>query len=403
MKILLPSVKASMKPMNLPISLARSRLAVAFFFAVAGLTFSSWAVRTPYLQEKLQLAKLDWGFLLLCPVASSFTATLLANFLIGRYSSRKITLIGANLVVLAIVLIGMAPSILLLAGAFLVFGAGLGLLDIAMNDQAIALERYYGRSIMSSFHGIFSVGAMVGALIGGLAAKMAISPAFHLAGIACLLAWGCWLCSSALLSANQVVSDEIKEEMEVPLIVLPSGKLWIVGAIAAAAVFIEGAMTDWSALFLKNMQAAEGVAALGLAAFTGTMAVGRLVGDKWIDLVGRVSAIWIGGSGAALGLLMALMSKQVVIAIIGFTVAGLGVSVLFPCLLSLAVKNKDTTTTPSAAIAAVAMMGYVSMLVGPPLIGFLAHLVGLQLAFVALLIAALTIMCLVIFIKNDNP
>lgn len=391
-----------MKPVKLSMSLARSRLAIAFFFAVAGLAFSSWAVRTPYLQEKLQLAKLDWGFLLLCPVASSFTATLLANVLIGRFSSRNITLVGAGLVLLAIVFIGLAPSIVLLAGAFLVFGAGLGLLDIAMNDQAVALEQYYGRSIMSSFHGIFSVGAMLGALLGGLAAKLAIIPAYHLAGVACLLALGCWLCSSALLSANQVISDEIKEDMEVPLIVLPSGKLWIVGAIAAAAVFIEGAMTDWSALFLKNMQATEGMAALGLAAFTGVMAVGRLVGDKWIDLVGRISAIWIGGICATLGLLMALVSKLVVVAIMGFTIAGLGVSILFPCLLSLAVKTKEANTTSSAAIAAVAMMGYVSMLVGPPMIGFLAHLIGLQLAFVALLIAALAIMCLVGFIKNKE-
>lgn len=381
--------------------LSRLRISIAFFFCVAGMSFSSWAVRTPFIQEKLQLTKMDWGFLLLCPVISSFVATLLSSFLIGRFSSKRTTIISAYMVVLAVFLIGLAPSIWALGGAFIVFGAGMGLIDISMNDQAAALERLYQRSIMSSFHGIFSVGAMLGSLLGGLLAKLAITPEYHLAIVAVLLAIGIFINRKHLLSSTDNITDEIKAETKVPLIVIPKGRLWLLGSVASAAVFVEGAMADWSALFLENMGAVEWLAALGLAFFTGTMAVGRLVGDRWVDYVGPVRAIQYGATCAIFGFFIALVSYIPVLAILGFAFAGIGISIIFPCLLSLAAKVKAKGMSSAAAIASVAMMGYVMMLLGPPMIGFLAHAIGLHLAFVALLISCIAVLCLASFTKPN--
>lgn len=382
--------------------LSRLRISIAFFFCVAGMSFSSWAVRTPFIQEKLQLTKMDWGFLLLCPVISSFVATLLSSFLIGRFSSKRTTLISAYLVVIAVFLIGMAPTIWALGGAFIVFGAGMGLIDISMNDQAAALERLYQRSIMSSFHGIFSVGAMLGSLLGGLLAKLAITPEYHLAIVAVLLAIGIFINRKYLLSSTDNITDEIKAETKVPLIVIPKGRLWLLGSVASAAVFVEGAMADWSALFLENMGAVEWLAALGLAFFTGTMAMGRLVGDRWVDYVGPVRAIQYGATCAIFGFFIALVSYIPVLAILGFAFAGIGISIIFPCLLSLAAKVKAKGMSSAAAIASVAMMGYVMMLLGPPMIGFLAHAIGLHLAFVALFISCIAVLCLASFTKPNQ-
>lgn len=386
-----------MNPTNTQVTndLKRLRMSIAFFFGLAGLSFSSWAVRTPFIQEKLQLTKMDWGFLLLCPVFSSFVATLMSSFLIGRFGSHRITTFAAYLVLIAISLIGFAPSVILLAGALVVFGLGMGLIDIAMNDQAAALEKLYQRSIMSSFHGIFSVGAMLGALFGGIVARYHMIPGHHLLIVSGLLIVGVLFNQRHLLSNIDNLPIDTAEEIKPPLFVVPKGKLWILGFVASAAVFVEGAMADWSALFLENMNASEAVAALGLAFFTGTMAVGRLFGDRWVDYVGRVRAIQLGGVCSALGLLIALLSHFPILAIIGFTFAGMGISIIFPCLLTLSDRVKPKGVSSSAAIASVAMMGYVMMLFGPPMIGFLAHIVGLHLSFVALFVSSIAVAVLV--------
>lgn len=382
-------------PFEVSSNLKRLRLSIAFFFGLAGLSFSSWAVRTPFIQEKLQLSKIDWGFLLLCPVFSSFMATFMSSFLITRFGSHRITPIAAYLVLIAISLIGVAPSIFFLAGAFIMFGLGIGLIDISMNAQAAALERLYQRSIMSSFHGIFSLGAMSGALFGGLVARYHMVPGHHLLIVSIVLVVGVVFNQRHLLKSIDNPSSEHDEQAKAPLFVIPKGKLWALGFVASAAVFVEGAMSDWSALFLENMKASESMAALGLAFFTGTMAVGRLLGDRWVDYVGRIKAIRLGGLCSALGIFVALISGFPVVAIIGFTLSGIGVSIIFPCLLTLSDKMKPKGVSSSAAIASVAMMGYVMMLFGPPLIGFLAHLVGLHLSFIALLISSIVVALLI--------
>ncbi len=359
-----------------------SRAAIAWFFALSGLAFSNWAVRIPDIRTVLDLSQSQLGALLLCPVAGSLCLTLLSNYFNTRFGSRRITRVAACAIVLSLILIGFAISPLTLGLALAVFGAGMGLLNIAMNDQAATLERRYRRSIMSSFHGVFSLGGMTGSLIGGALAMLGLTPRWHLLLVAGLLLLG------ILISHRHLLAPPPRAERPVgALFVRPKGRVWLLGVIAASVVFIEGSMADWSALFLTDIGASRGHAALGLAVFTGTMAVGRLLGDRWLDRVGAVRALEIGSVLALLGLAFAIGAATPNAALIGFALAGIGMSTLFPCLLSLAGRNRSMS--PSGAIASVAMLGYLSMLGGPPLLGFLAEAITLHYAFIALAGAAL--------------
>ncbi|WP_106475659.1 MFS transporter [Phytohalomonas tamaricis] len=370
-----------------PTTSPKSRAAIAFFFALSGLSFSNWAVRIPDISIKLDLNESLLGLLLLCPVAGSLLLTLLSSYLNSRFGSRRMVRVASIMVVVSVALIGWSTTRLTLGGALVVFGMGMGLLNIAMNDQAAALERRYRRSIMSSFHGVFSLGGMIGSLTGGALASIGLEPRWHLGCVALAAAIG------ILVSHRQLLAPPPRHErVRGPLFVLPRGRLWLIGLIAAATVFIEGAMADWSALFLANIGSSSGHAALGLAVFTGTMAVGRLLGDRWLDRVGALRALQIGSVVSLLGLLLAVAMATPNVALVGFAFAGLGMATLFPCLLSMA--GRSQAMSPSTAIASVAMMGYLSLLGGPPLLGFLAHAVGLRMAFVALVLSALIILIL---------
>ncbi|SPJ32091.1 MFS transporter [Kushneria phyllosphaerae] len=358
-----------------------SRAAIAWFFALSGLSFSNWAVRIPDIRTLLDLSQSQLGALLLCPVVGSLCLTLLSNYLNTRFGSRRITRVAACAIVVSLVLIGAAVSMLTLGLALVVFGAGMGLLNIAMNDQAATLERRYRRSIMSSFHGLFSLGGMAGSLIGGALATLGLTPRWHLLLVAGLLMVG------ILISHRHLLAPPPRAERPVgALFVRPKGRVWLLGIIAAAVVFIEGSMADWSALFLTELGASRGHAALGLAVFTGTMAVGRLLGDRWLDRVGAIRALEAGSALALFGLGLAIVAASPTAALLGFALAGIGMSTLFPCLLSLAGRNR--AMSPSGAIASVAMLGYLSMLGGPPMLGFLAEAITLHYAFIALAVAA---------------
>lgn len=363
------------------------RASIAFFFALSGLAMSNWAVRLPDIRHSLAINDAQIGLLLLCPVVGSLGLTLLSSYLIGNFGSRRTTRIGAYLIVLSLILIGWSPRPMTLGGSLLVFGAGMGLMNISMNDQASTLERRYRRSIMSSFHGIFSLGGMIGSLAGGGLAAIGLAPAYHLSIMAIILFGGILISKRLLIRP----APRVKKESG-PLFVLPKGKLWLVGAIAAATVFVEGSMADWSSLFLTSAGATTSYAALGLAVFTGSMAVGRLLGDRWIDLVGPMRVIQVGGILGMIGLGLAILFNSPVLSLIGFVFAGLGMASLFPCLIGLA--GKAPGMEASQAIASVAMLGYVSMMGGPPMLGFLSHAVGLRLAFLALLAASIVILLL---------
>lgn len=368
-----------------PPSTPYRRMSIAFFFALSGLALANWTTRMPALKEHFGLNEADIGMLLFCPVIGSLTFTILANYLTSRFGSRRMTRLGAYMIVASLFCIGWAFSSGVLALSLVLFGSGMGLMNIAMNDQASTLERRYRRSIMSSFHGMFSLGMVVGGLLSGGLTYLGFAPDIHLTCVGVVLLIG------ALVSKRLLIHPPPRAERpRGALFVIPRGRLWMAGAIASATVFVEGSLTDWAAIFLRELGANSGFATLGVTTFAAAMTLGRLFGDRWLDRIGPERALQIGSIFSFCGLSFAILLGSPTMSLVGFALVGLGLSTLFPCLLSLARRN--TQMTPSASIASVAMMGYVSLLAGPSLLGFLAHVVGVRVAFVALALSSVVIL-----------
>lgn len=360
------------------------RLSIAFFFALAGLALTNWTTRVPSIKEHFGLDDGHIGLLLFCPVVGTLTSVLLANYLVARFGSRRMTRLGSYFIIASLLAIGWAYNVTMLAGSLFLYGVGTGLMNIAMNDQAATLERRYRRSIMASFHGMFSLGMMIGGAFAGLLIRMGLSPQWHLTLVSLVLLAG------ALFSKRLLIQPPPKTERQYgKLLVFPRGRVWLVGAIASATVFVEGSLTDWASVFLKALEAPESTAALGVTCFAAAMTSGRLFGDRWIEKAGPKWALQIGGTLSVLGLGMAVFTGDFYLSLLGFAMTGLGLSTLFPCLLSLARSNPLMSS--AAAISSVAMMGYVALLAGPSILGFLAHAIGVRWAFIALILSSCVI------------
>jgi len=348
-----------------------ARLAVVAIFSLNGVALGSWFVRIPAIQEKLGLGEGLLGVALLGAAVGALVSMPLAGALASRFGSRRVVGATAFLLPLSVALPALAPGLLLLVPAIAVLGAANGALDVSMNSQAVAVEKGYGRPIMSSFHAAFSFGGLAGASIGGLVASAGVGPLPHLAAVAALCATAAVVAYRALLPASADAADG-----GAPAFARPTRALLGLGVISFCVLLGEGAMSDWSAVYLDGtLETGPGFAAAGYAAFSLAMAFGRLFGDGLAERLGPVRLVRACGALAAVGLGAALFVGQPVFALIGFACAGAGFSVVFPAALSAAGRTEGMAAGP--ALAAVSTAGYTGFLVGPPTIGFLAEWIGL--------------------------
>ena len=359
----------------------RARAAVVAFFVLAGLAFSAWAVRIPDVKAELGLDDATLGLALLGTAAGSVVAMTASGWTIARFGSRRVTNATALLTCITLVLPPLAPSAPLLFVALFVFGAAYGALDVAMNAQAAAVEARWGRPIMSSFHGTFSTGTLLGSFVAGLIAGRGVPPVPH------LLATGLALAMVAVVAARSLLTIAVEGDEDGPMFALPVGPLAGVGALAFGVLLAEGAVADWGAVYLRDvLGATAAVGGWGYTAFSLTMAAGRFAGDGLVQRLGPVSVIRGGGALVALGMGVALLVGTVPAALIGFACVGAGLAAAFPVLLSAAGRTPGVPT--GTAIAAVATAGYTGFLVGPPAIGLVSAAFGslrAGLAVVALL------------------
>jgi MFS family permease len=353
--------------------LRASRLAVLAVFFVNGVVIGSWVVRIPAIKERLGLGDGLLGVALLGAAVGALVAMPLVGALVSRFGSRRI--VGTTALALSVSLLtpALAPSLLLLVPAVVVLGAANGGLDVAMNAQAVAVERGYGRPIMSSVHAAWSFGGLAGAALGGLLASRGIASLPHFAAVAILAAIVFVVAYGFLLPSHADASDE-----GTPAVARPTRALLGLGIISFCVLLGEGAMGDWSAVYLDDtLSTGPGFAAAGYAAFSLSMAFGRLFGDKLTELLGPTTLVRSCASIAAVGLGVALAAAQPLVALAGFACAGAGFSIIFPTALSAAGRTGGPT---GPALAAVTTAAYTGFLVGPPFIGFLAELTGLGYA-----------------------
>lgn len=356
-----------------------ARRAVRLVFLVNGSVLAGWAPLVPVVQGRLGLNAGELGVVLLCLGIGAILAMPATAPLIARLGSRAPLLVGGGLFCLCLPLLPLAPSGPLLGLGLFLLGASNGVLDVTMNAQAVLVEHRSPRPVMSSIHAIFSLGGLLGAGLMSLALRLGLPPLLgalllSAAALALLLAQAPALLPRAEDSPPQPGGSHLA---------LPRGPLLAIGLLCTIAYVAEGAMMDWSAVFLVQARGLEhGPAGLGFALFSLAMAAGRLAGDRLTARLGAVRMLRLGALLACAGFLAAVVLPWAVAGLAGFLLVGLGLSNIVPLLFSAA--GRLPGHTPGQAIAAVATLGYAGLLAGPAVIGFVAQLLGLPLTLAGL-------------------
>ncbi|MDH5205694.1 MAG: MFS transporter [Hylemonella sp.] len=372
-------------------ALRSARWATNGHFFVNGLSFASWGVNVPAFMSRHQLSEGSVSIAMLAAGIGALLGVLRAGTLIGRIGARA-TCAGAGLLtVTSLGLILWVPSYESGVAVLFVFGLANSIYDVAMNAHAVEVESAYQRPIMSSCHGFFSVGGLVGAFAGSLLATAGVLPATHMLMVA--------ICGVAL--ALSAIPFMLPDPVQTAAQARESGGglshlrgvVLLLGLMAAFGLIGEGAMYDWSVLHMReSLGSSQPVAALAYAAFSVTMALGRFGGDYIRARLGAADLLRWSGLLAAISLLLAVASTHAMVALMGFALVGLGVANMVPVLFSCA--SRVPGISAAHGIAGVASIGYLGFLAGPPFIGMLAQQTSLPLALgvLSLFFAAQTVL-----------
>jgi len=359
---------------------------IGFIFGISGFIFGTWVTRIPEIKHKLALSDgelglalfgIPLGALIIMPVMGSLT---------GRFGAGRVTIISTYLLCFFIFPPALATDFSWLVLALIFFGLTLGGMDIAMNATAATVEHHLGRTIMSSCHGFWSLGGMLGAGTGSLAYGLKLPFLAHVGLLCGLLLLLSLRISHILKPIRFMPSDE-------PLFSLPGKALFILALVGFCSFFGEGAIADWSAIYMEDSLHASGfLTGLAYAGFSFMMALGRFFGDAIIDRIGAKRVVRMGASLATLSIGLLLLMGHPIAAIIGFALAGLGFSLIVPVVFSAAAKVPGMR--PATSIAAVGSMGYFGLLLGPPFLGFVSDSWGLPsaISLVAMLCALAAIL-----------
>jgi MFS family permease len=367
--------------METGLALGPARRGVAIVFVVFGALAATWVSRLPLLKQDLGLSAGELSLALLASPVGLFLAVRMASPLVARWNSGRVTRWGVAAASISMALPAFAWDLGSLAASLFVFGVTMGVLEIAMNTQAVAIERGFGRPIMSGIHGMYSVGMLLGAGVGALAAHADVDPRLHFVlAAAALAALGMWT-AGWLLGPEADAPVESAHAAPVAARFVEHPYLWAIGAVALCSFFAEGAVDDWSGVYLHEVQDASfAVAPLGAAACAIGMAVGRFCGDAVIGRHGRWPTLWRTSLVAAAGMTVAVVAPTPAVAIAGYAVLGIGVATIVPIAFTLA--GNTTGVPPVWAISRVTVFGYVGLFGSPPVIGAIAEVASLAAALV---------------------
>ncbi len=365
-----------------------ARVAVTAIFFLNGAIFGSWAARIPAIRDRLSLSNGELGIALASIACGAVLAMPIAGAFAARAGSRRCTQVTFALTCLATAIVALAPSLVALCALGFCLGASFGSLDVAMNAHGVAVEHRYARPVLSGFHAAFSAGGLAGAALGALAAHAEFDVRMHFALVALVAAVVGMSWSRRLLPGQ----DDIARRSD-PLFVRPPRQLWALGALAFACLLIEGAAADWSGVYLKDeLDTTAATAALGFTAFSVTMTLVRVYGDRIVARLGPVVVVRTGGAVAALGFGAALLIAQPATAMIGFACLGAGMASIVPIVFRAA--GQVPGVAAGIGLAAVSSTGYLGFLAGPPMIGALAELIGLRAALGAIVALGIAVFVL---------
>lgn len=365
------------------------RVAVSAFFFCQGLSFASWASRIPDIKTSLALTDAALGTILLLLPAGQLIAMPFSGRLVTHFGSKKVVRIGAILYAVCLTNLGLATQPWHLALALFVFGVCGNMCNISVNTQAIRAEKLYGRPIMTTFHGVWSIAGFTGAAIGLLMMSQHISTYLHFWIIATIIFITVMVCQKYLQWGRSAAAVEKK-----PFFSRPDAALFQLGVIGFVSMASEGAMFDWSGVFFKDVvKAPASLVALGYLCFMIAMASGRFVGDKLIAHFGRKKMLRASGVLISSGLFISVLFPHIITATLGFLVVGFGVSSIVPMVYSAA--GRQTKIPAGIALASVSSISFLGFLIGPPIIGYVAELFSLRYSFAVIGLLGITISLLV--------
>ncbi|SEB24974.1 MFS transporter [Paraburkholderia sartisoli] len=366
-----------MKPVN-------ERIATLAVFLANGFGIGAWAVEVPRIKESLALGDAALGIALFAFALGAIVAMPLAGRLAPRVGSGRATALLGVAFVVALPLPALMPNLAVLCLVLLVLGAANGALDVSMNGHASSIETQWNAPIMSSFHAAWSAGGLLGAATGGMLQKAGV-------GVVGGLALPDLFIAALVLGAAVFALRDVGPRASAPAggFALPGTGVMKLAALAFLCMMVEGAVADWSAVFLRSTLAGEAsTAALGYSAFALSMAACRVIGDVSVHRFGPARVVATGGLIAAAGLALVLGMPNILTACAGFAMVGVGLANIVPVIFSAAGRS---TPTPAIGVSMAATAGYAGFLIGPPLIGFGAGVFGLRLALGVLVFAALVV------------
>ena len=385
-----------------PAELRRVRVAILVHFIVLGVCNATWAARLPAIKSELHLSDFRLSLALFAVPAGSVLTLALSGRITDRFGAVRVLRLAGLLLPAMLVLIGLPRNLPLLMVALACYGAVSGLLDVSMNACGARLEVAYGRPILSSLHGGYSIAGLAGAGIGGIFAWLNLGPLPTFATSAVLVG------AAAAFAGRQVVLPPVVPNADQPDAppLLSARRIAIViailGLLALCGQLGEGAAGDWSAVYLHvNLHTAAGVATLGLAAFSITMAAGRVAGDRLAARFGPVALVRVSGLVAGLGLAIGVLIPVAAVAIAGFALLGAGLAGIFPQIVSAAARLDPERA--GSNIGRIASVAYLGLLGGPVAIGGLAAGVGLRNALLLPAALALVVTLFAGVMRQETP
>lgn len=347
------------------LALLRATIAVRAQFFIAGALFATWGIHVPTVKQHYGLGEQALAMAMLASGVGAVLTLTQAGRIVGQHGPRRMAMLSGVLCAGSLAALLLSQSYAVLLALMVVFGIGMSLLDVSINAAASELESLRKRNLMSGFHAMFSLGGMVGAGLGSVLLSHGVVPGSHL--VVTSLASGVFVLLSGMVMLQTVAGSS----QEGHGFALPRGLLGLLGVLAALGLIAEGAMYDWSVLYMtQELQSAPDFAALAYASFSGAMAAARFGGDWVRDRVSPAVLMSSSAALAAVSMAAVLVIAHPIATLIGFALVGLGFANVVPVLFGTAAK---LDANPAHGIAVVASVGYFGMMAGPPLIGVIAE------------------------------
>lgn len=373
------------------------RIAVSAFFFIHGFTHANWASRLPELQAFLGISHSGLGSMLFVMACGALLIMPFTGSLTAKFGNHKICQWTGILLVIVSASIALQNNLYLEGLIFLITGFANGSMDVAMNEQAVLVERTYQKPIMSSFHAFWSIGMAIGAGSGAIFAKLGISLHLHMFAIA-----GMALISFLWASKQLIKVKAENTDQDTPAFILPNALIVPLGFIAFCSMLSEGSMIDWSAIYINEVVgSSKTFSAISFGVFGAAMTIGRVFGDYFTLRLGKKKLLVIDSILSIVGLSIVLLFPVMPITNIGLFLVGIGLSTVVPIVYSTA--GNTPGVSPGIGIAMATTIGYSGFFIGPPTIGYLADHLGLRIALVFTMVLLVLMFALILRQRFKTP